>query len=67
MVLHTPLERAKPLKEKRDIEKFKLEARKEVQVQTLMGQKVLMLLALIMAWKVKFQIYIKKNKKSFFW
>ena len=58
MVPHMPPERAKLLKEKRDIEEFGLEARKEVQEQTLVGQKVLMLLALIVAWKVQ----LKKQK-----
>ena len=61
MAPHTLPERAKLLKEKRDIKEFGLEARKEVQEQTLVGQKLLMLLALILAWKVK-----KKKKKPFF-
>ena len=53
MALHTPPEIAKLLREKRNIEEFGLEARKEVQEQTLVGQKVLMLLALIVALESK--------------
>ena len=47
MVPDTPLERAKLLKKRGGIEEFGLEARKEVQEQTLVGQKVIKLLALI--------------------
>ena len=63
MAPQTPPETAKLLKEKRDIEEFGLEARKEVQEQTFVGQKVLMFWALIVAWKVKFK---KKKKNHFF-